>query len=69
MIEVGLELSLTVAYPASPRLIEFCEKATRYYVEDCYPPGPPAQYTYEEIKADLDLAWQLIRLIQREADL
>jgi len=45
--------------------IELCEKVTRYYVEDHYPPGPPAAYDRNEIKADLDLAWQLIKLIRQ----
>ncbi len=50
------------------RFIELCEKATRFYVEDRYPPGPPAAYTREEIKADLDLAWKLVRAVRREAE-
>lgn len=47
--------------------IDLCDKSTRYYVEDRYPPGPPVDYGREEIKADLDLAWQLVRLIRQEA--
>jgi len=26
-------------------LIDFCEKATAYYIEDRYPPGPPQVYS------------------------
>jgi len=48
--------------------IDLCDKSTRYYVEDRYPPGPPADYSREEIKADLDSAWQLVRLIRQEAE-
>jgi len=47
--------------------IELCEKATRYYIEDRYPPGPPAEYNREEIKADLAWTWQLVRLIRQKA--
>jgi len=47
--------------------IELCEKATRYYIEDRYPPGPLPEYSRQEIKADLDLAWQLVRVIRQKA--
>ena len=43
------------------RFIELCEKATRYYVEDRYPPGPPPDYGHEEVKADLESAEALVR--------
>lgn len=48
------------------RLIEYlelCEKASRFYLSDRYPPGPPVVYEYDEIRHDLDLAWELIRRI------
>jgi len=48
--------------------IDLCEKATRYYLEEHYPPGPPAEYSREEIKADLALAWQLVRTIREKAE-
>jgi HEPN domain-containing protein len=68
-----LDTLLTLVSRFQPDLhepfIELCEKATRYYIEDRYPPGPPAEYTDEEIKADLDLTWQLVRSIRREAGL
>ena len=44
--------------------LELCEKVSKYYVDDRYPPGPPAEYKYGEIKADLDLAWEMIRKIR-----
>ena len=47
--------------------IDLCEKATRYYLEERYPPGPPPQFSREEIKADLELAWQLVRSIRQKA--
>ncbi len=47
--------------------LELCEKASRYYIDGRYPPGPPAQYEREEIKADLDEALKLISQIQAKA--
>jgi HEPN domain-containing protein len=44
--------------------IDLCEKASRYYIEDRYPPGPPVEYRFEEVKNDLDRAWELINQIQ-----
>ena len=38
-------------------------------IEDRYPLGPPAEYSREEIKVDLDLAWQLVKLIRQEVEL
>ena len=49
--------------------IELCERATRYYIEDRYPPGPPATHDRAEIKADLDLAWQVVRAIRGKVGL
>ena len=43
--------------------LELCEKASRYYIEDRYPPGPIVQYEYNEIKTDLDKTWELIRKV------
>jgi len=48
--------------------LELCEKASRYYIEDRYPPGPIVQYEYQEIKADLDKTWELIRKILSKAE-
>ena len=47
--------------------LDLCEKASRYYIEDRYPPGPPVEYEYDEIKQDLDMAWELTRKIQAKA--
>ncbi len=47
--------------------IELCEKATRYYLEERYPPGPPANYSREELKADLDLTWEFVWMIRGKA--
>jgi HEPN domain-containing protein len=44
--------------------IDLCEKATRYYIEERYPPGPSADYTREEMQADLYMARQLVRAIK-----
>lgn len=47
--------------------LDFCEKASRYYIEARYPPGLPVDYEYEEIKGDLDLALELIRRTRAKA--
>jgi len=47
--------------------LELCEKVSRYYVDGRYPPGPPISYEYEEMKADLDKAWKLIKTLQARA--
>ena len=47
--------------------LDICEKASKYYLEDRYPPGPPVEYEYEEIKSDLDRAGNLIGKIRKKA--
>jgi len=47
--------------------LDLCEKASRYYIDDRYPPGPIVEYEYSEIKADLERAWELIRNILSKA--
>lgn len=47
--------------------LDICEKASKYYFEDRYPPGPPAEYEYAEIKSDLDRAGDLIDEIKKKA--
>ncbi len=49
--------------------IDLCEKATRYYLEERYPPGPPSEYSREEVKADLDLTWQFVKTIREKTGL
>jgi HEPN domain-containing protein len=49
--------------------LELCEKASRFYIEGRYPPGPPAAYDYEEVRADLDEAVKLINELQAKANL
>jgi HEPN domain-containing protein len=44
--------------------LDLCEKASRYYFEERYPPGPPADYSYEEIESDLNQAWSMIKIIR-----
>lgn len=45
--------------------IDLCQRATKYYIDTRYPPSPIPQYSYEEIKVDLDKAWTLIKKVQR----
>ena len=49
--------------------IDLSERATRYYLEERYPPGPPVEYSREEVATDLALAWQLVRTIREKAGL
>jgi len=44
--------------------LDLCEKATKYYIEDRYPPGPLVQYSYSEIEGDMEKAFDLIRKIR-----
>jgi len=48
--------------------LDLCEKASRYYIENRYPPGPLVEYEYDEIKADLDKTWELIREIRAKTE-
>ena len=69
--ELDTRLNLIEKFDADLYLpyIELCEKATRYYIEDRYPPGPPAEYDRSEIQIDLELSWQLIRVLKERAGL
>jgi HEPN domain-containing protein len=49
--------------------IDLCERATRFYLEDRYPPGPPSDYTREEISVDFDQASDLVRALRRATGL
>ncbi len=49
--------------------IELCEKVTKYYIEERYPPGPLTIYTYEEIKEDLDNAKNIITKIKEKVEI
>lgn len=49
------------------RFLDLCEKASRYYIEARYPPGPMVEYDYDELRQDLDDAWELIRDIRSKA--
>jgi len=44
--------------------LELCEKASKYYIDARYPPGPPVEYSCAAIKSDLELAWEMIRNIR-----
>jgi len=62
-----------IAYPIQQAItlhlpfVDLCEKATKYYMEDRYPLGPPPEYSREEIRADLELTWELVREIRQKA--
>ncbi len=44
--------------------ITLCERGTRYYLEDRYPPGPPMDYSPKDIRADLNLTSELIEALR-----
>ena len=48
--------------------IDLCEKATRYYIEERYPPGPLTEHSREEIETDLDLTWELVKVIRERVE-
>ena len=45
---------------------DFCDAATRYYIADRYPPGPPVQYSREEISESLKKSWELVDFIKNK---
>ncbi|MCS6829029.1 MAG: HEPN domain-containing protein [bacterium] len=63
-----LDTLLTLAARFEPdwydMFIDLCEKATRYYLDDRYPPGPVPEYDREEIQKDLLATWKLIDTIR-----
>jgi HEPN domain-containing protein len=65
-LDTLLHLASTVEPDLYDPFIDLCEKATRYYLEERYPPGPPVEYTHDEIEVDLDLTSELIRTIRLE---
>jgi HEPN domain-containing protein len=63
-----LERLLTEVSEIDPQFSKYTEvsaKMTRYYIEGRYPPGPIAEYSWEETRAILDDAWEIIRQIER----
>lgn len=65
--ELDMLLNLVSKFDDSFRdFIEICEKASKYYLEERYPPGPQISYTHEEIKEDLDVAKNLIKKITKK---
>lgn len=49
-----------------PDVLEFCEKASGYYIESRYPPGPSHRYNPENIKNDLVIAETICNLILKK---
>jgi HEPN domain-containing protein len=46
------------------RHVAFCDRITRYYVQECYPSGPLIEYSYQELARDLKEAWELTNRIK-----
>jgi len=52
--DLGYLLQNAIPFSAGLRRFEaFCDEVTRYYLQDRYPPGPPAKYTLDEIRRAL----------------
>lgn len=66
-----LDALLSLVAEIEPELydpyIELCERATRYYLDERYPPGPPVDYPRQQIAADLDAAGDLVRILRERA--
>ena len=45
--------------------LDFARKATAYYIDDRYSPGPPIDYPREEIEKSLKLAEEIIEKIKQ----
>ncbi len=44
--------------------VEFCDKITGYYANECYPSGPLVEHSYKELAGDLRDAWDLTNRIK-----
>ena len=65
--DLGILLNEAVKFEDTlEEFIDFCDKVTKYYIENRYPPGSPVEYRFEEIKESLDNAWSLIRKIREK---
>lgn len=60
--------SLEDVEPEIAQFADFCDRATRYYIEDRYPPGPPVQYSVEEIEQSLVEAQGLSGFIKKKSE-
>jgi len=67
-LDILLNLVSTAEQSLYEPFISLCEKATRYYLEQRYPPGPPVDYSHKEIEGDLDLTWELVRTVRHRVE-
>lgn len=44
--------------------VEFCDRATGYYVQECYPSGPLVEHSYQDLARDLGEAWDIANRIK-----
>ncbi len=51
------------------RFRDLCDKATKFYIEDRYPPCPPVMYSREEIEDVLEEAKELVTEVRKTVDL
>ncbi len=48
------------------KYLDFCERASKYYYEGRYPPGPVVSYPYDIIREDLEALSEMIQVIIRK---
>jgi HEPN domain-containing protein len=64
--DLGYLLQNARAFSAGLRRFEdFCDEVTRYYLQDRYPPGPPASYSLKEIRRALVTLNDLIKVLRK----
>jgi HEPN domain-containing protein len=62
--DLGYLLQSAIPFSAGLRRFEaFCDEVTRYYLQDRYPPGPPASYTLDEIRRTLGTLTDFIDIL------
>ncbi len=44
--------------------VAFCDKATGYYAQECYPSGPLIEHSYQDLAGDLQEAWDVTNRIK-----
>ncbi len=66
-LDVLLGRVLQIA-PELSQYIGLCEKASRYYIDSRYPPGPIREYSFDEVKDDLEQTRGLIQMIVRKVE-
>ena len=65
--DLGHLLQMAIGVNAGlKRFEDFCDEVTRYYLQDRYPPGPPASYTLAEISKAMATLVELIGVLGKK---